>query len=796
MRIKLIGALAALALACPSAAFSEPLTLETVLGLETFGRIEIDPSGSIAVFEERRARGDLPRYDLQPEGAVRYANLYRLDLETPSEVRPLMPMDDNAGYTMGPFSPDGSRLVVFRLQDLTFRLGVTDLRTGTVTWTDISPESGAWGRAVQWISEDEFLVIGMPDGELPPRLAIQNFTQTHLPDLWAQAARGEAAFVTAGQGAAEDVREIRTLWRVNAETGVAVVLTTGEFLDFEASPDGAHVALLKDGPLAPPPGLDVSTEFRRARSLRLVDTQTGFSVDPPEAKDISTSLLGWSPDSSRLLVMDIGATQARLLSVTSSGQVRDRTPAGVTPDTTPDVFGSPTAHAAWLGEGAVVRGTQNGRLGWWAEVDTETAIADRLSEGGRVVAQGRAAALIEDRGRILRLRSDLSVEDLGPSGRRTRSLGVFGHRRGTDPMGETQADVIGEDLLLCRVFADSQTSPAPCIDASPGASVSWDRRISVGIGMEGRAANRLEVRREQGSEIVRHLNPELDAVYVPEARLITGPDGARGWLYLPESAASHPPPVIVIPYPGKTFPTAPRAMSPEAVHMTLNGGLLVAAGYAVIFPDMPPNAEPSAGLADRILAVVDAAAADGSIDADRIGLWGHSFGGWSVVMSATQSPRFDAVVAFNGPYNMQLALADMSPTQRVQGHNTSNAIAGARWLETGQAGMVRSYWSDPERYRRGSPFENAERITAPVLLIHGEMDFLGVHAEQMYAALVRLQHPAALTYLFGEDHSIHNPGNARIYYEQLTAWFDRYLKPGTPRSEPASDAATPPSEPA
>ena len=116
----------------------------------------------------------------------------------------------------------------------------------------------------------------------------------------------------------------------------------GDFLDFEASPDGKHVAVLKDGPLAPPPGLEASTEFRRARSLRLVDTQSGVSVDPPEALDISTSLLGWSPDSSAVLVNRIGVDPARLISVTPSGEVRDRTPPGVAPDTTADVFGSPT----------------------------------------------------------------------------------------------------------------------------------------------------------------------------------------------------------------------------------------------------------------------------------------------------------------------------------------------------------------------------------------------------------------------------------------------------------------------
>ena len=40
MRIKLISALGALALACPSSALSEPLTIETLLGLESFGRID------------------------------------------------------------------------------------------------------------------------------------------------------------------------------------------------------------------------------------------------------------------------------------------------------------------------------------------------------------------------------------------------------------------------------------------------------------------------------------------------------------------------------------------------------------------------------------------------------------------------------------------------------------------------------------------------------------------------------------------------------------------------------------
>lgn len=794
MRMGITGALCALALTCASAATSEPLTLDTLLGLETFGRVTVDPSGSVAVFEERRARSDLPRYDLQPEGAVRYARLYRFDVREPSGVRPLLGMDEDAGYTAGPFSPDGRRLVIFRLQDLTFRLGVVDLQTDRVVWTGLSPETGAWGRSVQWISDTEFLVLGMPDGSLPPRLADLVATQTRLPVLWAQAARGEPAFVSVGAHRADPGRPVRALWRVDAMTARSSLLSEGPFLDFEASPDGAHVALLNDGPLLPPPDPDTATEFRRSSSLRIVSTRTGVSVDPVEARDISASLMAWSPTSNALLVAVAGSGRSRLLAVEPGGEVRDRTPADVHPESPLDLFGMPTAQAAWLGPDPIVRGVRDGRLGWQIQRPARVMTVEGLSEAARVVAQGDQALLFTDRARLLRLRPDLSLEDLGPAAGLSRADGPLGHRLSTDPMGADSSGVRAEGERLCRVFADERRASS-CVQAEPGSAISWRHGVSIRTGSNNPAVNHLEIRREGQVDTVWKLNPEFDAVDAPTARLVAGPDGARGWLYLPEAAGDGPPPVIVIPYPGKTHPTPPRAMRPQAIQMTQNGALLVAAGYAVLYPDLPTNSEPSDGLAERILAVVDAAAADGSVDAERIGLWGHSFGAWAVVLSATQSSRFKAVVALNGRYNLPAALIGLSPHQRMRGDNDEDAIGSARWLETGQAGMLKAYWSDPERYRRASAFERADRIRAPILFIHGEMDISTGQAEQMYAALLRLDRPVALTYLFGEDHSIHNPGNARVYYEQVTAWFDRHLRIDRRPSDRANGAATPPSAP-
>jgi dipeptidyl aminopeptidase/acylaminoacyl peptidase len=253
--------------------------------------------------------------------------------------------------------------------------------------------------------------------------------------------------------------------------------------------------------------------------------------------------------------------------------------------------------------------------------------------------------------------------------------------------------------------------------------------------------------------------------------------------------------VIVIPYPDRVYATPPPTMRPEAGNLTLNGQLLVAAGYAVLYPDLPVGPEPAAGLADKILAVVDAAAADGLVDGDSIGLWGHSFGAWAVVLSAAQSPRFKAVVALNGSYDLAGSLGRLSNHARLAGENDAAIMGTARWLESGQVAMRASYWSDPERYRRGSAFEQADRITAAVLLVQGEMDHGTGEAEGMYAALRRLQRPAALLYLIGEDHSLHNPGNARTYYEQLIGWFDRYLTANALPAAPSTVEPRPPSAP-
>ncbi|WP_313454636.1 alpha/beta fold hydrolase, partial [Brevundimonas sp.] len=255
------------------------------------------------------------------------------------------------------------------------------------------------------------------------------------------------------------------------------------------------------------------------------------------------------------------------------------------------------------------------------------------------------------------------------------------------------------------------------------------------------------------------------------------------------------PPVIVVPYQGESYPDPPWWMRRESTSLSMAPQLMVAAGYAILVPDLPPTPEPADGLAHRILSVVDAAAAEGLVDPERIGLWGWSFGAWSAVMSAAQSPRFDAVVALNGPMNFSTVIGDVGSTLRLDGGHALAAAASARWLESGQAEMRDAYWQAPDRYRRNSPFEQADRIVAPTLLVVGEYDLMLGQSEQLYGALHRLNRPVALTLLIGEEHGLRSPGNIRLYYDQIRNWFDRYLMGSGGPAVPASDAPTPPSGP-
>jgi dipeptidyl aminopeptidase/acylaminoacyl peptidase len=225
-----------------------------------------------------------------------------------------------------------------------------------------------------------------------------------------------------------------------------------------------------------------------------------------------------------------------------------------------------------------------------------------------------------------------------------------------------------------------------------------------------------------------------------------------------------------------------------------NIALLVGHGYAVLTPSLPvPKAgrnEPMAGLAERILKIVDQAAADPRLgptfDPTRLALWGHSFGAFTVQGAITQSPRFRAAVALSGNNDLISRWGAFSPPHELDLQDGVFSRWSAGSVEFLQGGMGAPPWVDPARYVRNSPLLAAGCITTPLMLVSGDQDISQpAQPELMFSALYRQNKDALLVTYWGESHVISSPGNVRDLWARAFGFLDRNFNL-PPKSDPGA----------
>ena len=269
---------------------------------------------------------------------------------------------------------------------------------------------------------------------------------------------------------------------------------------------------------------------------------------------------------------------------------------------------------------------------------------------------------------------------------------------------------------------------------------------------------------------ITDLNPHLKTMDFGRSELIewTLEDGRRvkGILVLPpEASEKNPVPMVVSVYAGG-FPSG--AFNTFALGQSVGGahpGMLVSRGYALFLPDFPvQKIEPYKQFSDVILRGVDAAIATKKVDAQRLGVIGHSFGGYTVNVLITQTTRFKAAVASASEGNL------------ISGFLTST-VSGR--YESGQVGMGGSLWEFPQRYIEGSPVFHLDRVETPLLLIHGDQDFIRFErAQEMFMGLAYLGKEVVLLKYKEADHWHGIWSNEKLadYWERVLNWFDEYLK--------------------
>ena len=229
-------------------------------------------------------------------------------------------------------------------------------------------------------------------------------------------------------------------------------------------------------------------------------------------------------------------------------------------------------------------------------------------------------------------------------------------------------------------------------------------------------------------------------------------------------------PVIFWAYPREFVdPNAAGQVSGSPQKFTAVNGpthlLLLTQGYAILDdPSMPivgPGETANDTYVEQLVAsaraAVDKVVAMGVADPNRIVAGGHSYGAFMTANLLAHSDLFRAGIARSGAYNRTLTPFGFQNEQRT-------------------------FWEVPQIYSRMSPFDHANLIKEPVLLIHGEADdnsgTFPIQSERFYVALKG--HGATVRYvtLPHEAHGYAARESVLHTVAEMLNWANEWTRPG------------------
>lgn len=192
--------------------------------------------------------------------------------------------------------------------------------------------------------------------------------------------------------------------------------------------------------------------------------------------------------------------------------------------------------------------------------------------------------------------------------------------------------------------------------------------------------------------------------------------------------------------------------------------------YFVLLPDIHyEKGNPGISALICVEKAVEKALETASIDKSKIGLIGHSFGGYETAFIITQTDLFATAVSGAGIFNLLSFYLDI---YKMSGHSEIMRVESSQWR------MQKSFFDDPEAYINNSPIYQASKINTPLLIWTGKDD-PNVNSNQSvqgYLALRRLQKPGVLYLYESEGHVINFEKNKRDLSIRIKSWFDTYLK--------------------
>jgi dipeptidyl aminopeptidase/acylaminoacyl peptidase len=278
-------------------------------------------------------------------------------------------------------------------------------------------------------------------------------------------------------------------------------------------------------------------------------------------------------------------------------------------------------------------------------------------------------------------------------------------------------------------------------------------------------------RKTMKADLLLSSREEIDPEQMAPRRPITfkARDGLvlHGFLTMPAHPAGSKVPLVLLPHGG------PFGLA-DGWHFDTDAQFLASRGYAVLQvnyrgsggrgPDFKESGYREWGgkIQDDLVDGVRWAVAGGEVDGARMCVYGGSFGGYSALMLAAREPAlFKCAVGYAGVYDLNLVFKPQNN----------------RWDESRINYFGKTVGTDKAELNRYSPTLLAERITAPVMLVHGGQDKVALveNAEKMRDALTRAGRPPEWLLASGEGHGFYTIKNRTEFYQRLEAFLAKHI---------------------
>ena len=361
-----------------------------------------------------------------------------------------------------------------------------------------------------------------------------------------------------------------------------------------------------------------------------------------------------------------------------------------------------------------------------------------------------------------------------------------------DPAGARAALVWNVDGRSALDLLDLRSGtvdalPGPPGDVVTGAAFTRDGRALL-VGNEGPTVpptiNRVSLDDHDGVPVTPLLpaTPRAAEHLVdPVLHQFTAEDGLplTGWLFRPTTGFGTP---AAIPAHPTQVPPLPQPTliwlhgGPEAQERPIFQPLfqaLLAAGVAVF----APNVRGSGGygrsfsraddLERRFVAITDVRAAVQSLvgaglaDPSRIGVSGRSYGGYLTLVALAWFPElFRVGVDVCGISDFATFYAQTEP-----------------WIAAAATTKYGHPQAHADLLREHSPLHSADRITAPLLVVHGTYDtnVPMVEAEQIVEALRQRGASPGFLLFDDEGHEVHGTANRALFVREVVRWVTDHL---------------------